>query len=266
MFGAIIGDIVGSRFQFHSHKSKRFEFFHSGCYFTDDSVMTIAIGTSLLECYGNFENLSEVAVSIMQKIGRAYPYCGYGGLFRLWLKSAVPHPYNSYGNGAPMRVSTCGIVGKSLAEVKMLSRKVTEVTHNHPEGLKAAEAIATCVYLARTGSSKKDLLDYVQTYYYPMNFTLDEIRDDYEFDVSSQGSTPQALKAFFESVDFEDAIRNAISIGGDSDTIGAITGAVAGAYYGIPSWMIDKAKTYLDQQLRSLCETFVEQYPMKSTT
>ena len=262
MLGAIIGDIVGSRFEFDNHKSKEFDFFHPGCYFTDDSVMTIAIGASLLECKGNYENLSEVAVSMMRKIGRKYPHCGYGGHFRLWLKSAVPSPYYSYGNGAPMRVSACGIVGNSLDEVKILSRKVTEVTHNHPEGLKAAEAIATCVYLARTGSSKQELFDYVQAHYYPMNFTLDEIREEYEFDVSSQGSTPQGLKAFFESESFEDAIRNAISIGGDSDTIGAITGAVAGAFYGIPSWMIDKSMEYLDKQLHIMCERFVDRHPM----
>lgn len=255
MFGAIIGDIVGSRFEFDNHKSKEFEFFHPGCYFTDDSVMTIAIGAALLECKGNYENLSEVTVSMMRKIGRKYPHCGYGGHFRLWLKSAIPRPYNSYGNGAPMRVSACGIVGNSLEEVKMLSKKVTEITHNHPEGLKAAEAIATCVYLARTGSSKQDLLNYVQTNYYPMDLTLDEIREEYEFDVSSQGSTPQALKAFFESVDFEDAIRNAISIGGDSDTIGAMTGAVAGAFYGIPKAFTDKAKHYLESEFIKIIQS-----------
>lgn len=266
MFGAIIGDIVGSRFEFENQKSKEFDFFHPGCYFTDDSVMTIAIGSALLECKGNYENLSEVAVSMMRKIGRKYPHCGYGGLFRLWLKSAVPRPYNSYGNGAPMRVSACGIVGNSLDEVKMLSRKGTEVTHNHPEGLKAAEAIATCVYLARTGSSKQELFDYVQANYYPMNFTLDEIREEYEFDVSSQGSTPQALKAFFESESFEDAIRNAISFGGDSDTIGAMTGAVAGAFYGIPSWMIEEGNKFLDRYLQYWMKSFDNRYPSRSIT
>ena len=263
VIGAIIGDIVGSKFEFNNWKGKDFPFFHSACRFTDDSVMTIAIGTALLESQADPSRLRDLIVPIMQKIGLAYPYCGYGGSFRKWLKESVPQPYNSYGNGAPMRVSACGIVGKSLDEVKTLSRIVTQVSHNHPEALKTAEAVAGCVFLARSGMDKQVIYDFVRQSYYPLEFTLDAIRAEYDFDVSSQGSTPQALVAFFESRNFEDAIRNAVSIGGDTDTIAAISGSIAGEYYGIPAEMIPKAHFYLDRYLSNLVSAFTAVYPCK---
>ena len=261
MLGAIIGDIVGSRFEFSNIKSKDFEIFHEKCFFTDDSVMTLAIAEAIIESENDFTDLSDRTICCMKEIGRNYPNCGYGGMFRRWMYSEMTEPYNSYGNGAAMRVSACGFVGQSLDEVKDLSRKVTEITHNHPEGLKGAEATAVAIFLARTGSSIQEIEDYIDKNYYPMNFTSDEIRSKYEFNETCQGTVPQAIKAFLESTSFEDAIRNAISIGGDSDTIGAITGGIAEAFYGIPEEMKVIAKTYLDGRLKKICEDFEKVYP-----
>jgi type I restriction enzyme M protein len=266
MIGAIVGDIVGSRFEWHNRKSKRFTFLKGAgesrhpCRFTDDSVMTLAVADAIMKWReaggGSYDALSAEAVTSMQEFGRRYPRAGYGGAFRRWLGSAHPEPYNSWGNGAAMRVSACGWAGRTLEEVKAMSRAVTEVTHNHPEGVKGAEATAVATFLARTGKSMDEIKEVVVRNYYPLDFTLDEIRPGYEFDVSCQGSVPQALEAFFESTSFEDAIRNAISIGGDSDTLGAICGAVAGAYYGVPNDIREKAETFLDGHLLKTLNDF----------
>ena len=261
VLGAVVGDLVGSRFEFHNWKSKDFKFLVSRdekdarhCYFTDDTVMTLAIAEAILmwKHYGieTDEEFSRWAIKFMRRFGSRYPRAGYGGSFRRWLAELSPKPYNSWGNGAAMRVSARGCASLSLDEVKRMSAAVTRVTHNHPEGLKGAEATAVAVCLARQGKSKDEIRAVVVRDYYPIDFTLDEIRDNYRFDVSCQGSVPQALEAFFESDSFEDAIRNAISIGGDSDTLGAICGAVAGAYYGVPDEIRDKAMTFLPQDLR----------------
>ena len=256
MIGAIIGDIVGSRFEWNNIKSKDFDLFSAGCFFTDDSVMTIAVADALIRAKGNLDILSEYAVESMQLIGRPFPDCGYGGSFYHWMYSDNPKPYGSYGNGAAMRVSACGFAAKSLEEAKALSKAVTEVTHNHPEGIKGAEATVVAIYLARSGYSIEEIQQHISTKYYPMDFTLDEIRDTYEFNETCQDTVPQALKAFFESLDFEDAIRNAISIGGDSDTLAAITGGIAEAYYGVPQDIKDKALNYLDEDLLQIVNRF----------
>lgn len=256
MIGAIIGDIVGSRFEWNNIKSKDFDLFTAGCFFTDDSVMTIAVADALIRAKGNLGILSEYAVESMQLIGRPFPDCGYGGSFYHWMYSDDPKPYGSYGNGAAMRVSACGFAAKSLEEAKALSKAVTEVTHNHPEGIKGAEATAVAIYLARSGYSIEEIQQHISTKYYPMDFTLDEIRDTYEFNETCQDTVPQALKAFFESLDFEDAIRNAISIGGDSDTLAAITGGIAEAYYGVPQDIKEKALNYLDEDLLQIVNRF----------
>lgn len=260
MYGAIIGDIAGSRFEWNSNKSKEFEFFHAACRFTDDSVMSVAVCDALLNCKEDISDLGANAVKSMQTLGRKYPYAGYGGNFRSWIYSANPRPYYSWGNGAAMRVGGCGFAASSMEEAKELSRRVTEVTHNHPEGIKGAEAAAVAVFLAKTGKSMSEIREHITQNYYDIDFTLDEIRESYRFDVSCQGSVPQALEAFFESTDFEDAIRNAISIGGDSDTIAAITGSVAEAYYGIPEGMREAAAAYLDENLLSVLEEFGRKY------
>lgn len=263
MLGAIIGDIVGSRFEWNNNRSKQFDFLTYKCSVTDDSIMSLAIAKALLESKAVYSDLSENAVKYMQGIGRHYPNCGYGGRFRDWVHSDNPKPYGSYGNGSAMRVSACGFVANSLEEVKQLSKAVTEVTHNHPEGLKGAEATAVAIFLARSGKNILEIRDYITKNYYPLNFTLDGIRDSYEFNESCQDTVPQALEAFFESKDFEDAIRNAISIGGDSDTLAAITGGIAEAYYGIPTEIRKHALTFLDERLLKILIAFENKYPSK---
>ena len=262
MLGAIIGDIVGSRFEWNNSKSKSFEFITDGCHITDDSIMTLAVARAILACNGRYDRLDEAAVVAMREIGRPYPHCGYGGKFQQWMYSDDPQPYNSFGNGAAMRVSPCGFAARSLDEVKLLARKVTEVSHNHPEGIKGAEATAVCVYLARTGKSIAEIREYVNAAYYPLDFTLDGIRAAYRFDVSCQGSVPQAITAFLESTDFEDAIRNAVSIGGDSDTIAAIAGGIAEAYYGVPTALRRQALAFLDNRLAAILVDFENAHPL----
>lgn len=266
LVGAIVGDIVGSRFEWRNCKSKDFTLLvGSGdsvppCCFTDDTVMTLAIADAIMKWRvagdTSYDALSSCAIKSMQAFWRRHPHAGYGGAFRAWLRDEDPLPYNSWGNGAAMRVSACGWAGNTIEEVKAMSRAVTEVTHNHPEGIKGAEVTAVATFLARTGKPIAGIREVVVGDYYPLDFTLDEIRDGYEFDVSCQGSVPQSLEAFFESTSFEDAIRNAISIGGDSDTIGAICGAVAGAYYGVPDEISAKAMTFLTSDLVETLDGF----------
>jgi type I restriction enzyme M protein len=263
MLGAIIGDIAGSRFEFNNYKAKDFQFLHSRCKPTDDSLMTLAVAEAILSCKPDRSDLPDQAVRCMQEIGRRYPHAGYGNRFSRWLELPDPRPYGSFGNGAAMRVSPCGFAARDLEDAKMLSKMVTAVTHNHPEGLKGAEAAAVAVYLARTGKSMSEIREVICKEYYPLDFTLDEIRPGYSFDVSCQGSLPPALEAFFESTDYEDTIRNAISIGGDSDTLAAIAGGIAEAYYGIPAALREKALAFLyPDELRILTD-FEKQYPPK---
>lgn len=260
MIGAIIGDIAGSRFEWQNHKGKDFELFTSGCAPTDDSIMTLALADAILKCKGNYSMLEEEATYYMQVYGREYPNTGYGGMFRRWIFSYDPKPYNSYGNGAAMRVSPCGFAANTLEEAVMLAQTVTQVTHNHPEAMKAAKAVSSAIYLGRTGKSLDEIKAHITEHYYCIDFTLDEIRPAYRFDVTCQGSVPQAFEAFFESTDFEDAIRNAISIGGDSDTIAAITGGMAEAYYGVPDKLRQQAMAFLDYKQKAVLVNFEKRF------
>lgn len=261
MLGAIIGDIVGSRFEWDNHKDKNFEFFTKKCFPTDDSIMTLALAKAILVSKPDHSDLSENAIACMQGVGRNYPNCGYGGRFYNWMFSDDPQPYNSFGNGAAMRISAAGFAAKSLEEAKLLSKLMTEVTHNHSEGIKGAEATAVAIYMAKTGCSMQKIRDCITSNYYPINFTLDEIRYSYMYNVTCQETVPQAFEAFFESTGFEDAIRNAISIGGDSDTLAAICGGIAEAYYGIPTDIREPALTFLDPGLKKILIQFERKYP-----
>jgi len=252
MLGALIGDIAGSRFEWNNIKSKEFELLTYRCHPTDDSIMSLAVAQALM----SEGNLRDNTVTSMQTLGRKYPNAGYGGKFRKWIASNNPQPYNSFGNGAAMRVSPCGFAASSIEEAITLAHEVTCVTHNHPEGMKAAEAVSVAIFLARTGKSLLEIRDYIEQNYYKTNFTLDSIRQTYSFEVSCQGSVPQAFEAFFESTGFEDTIRNAISIGGDSDTIAAIAGGMAEAYYGIPSDLRKHALTFLDKMQLDILNAF----------
>ena len=265
MLGAVIGDIAGSRFERHPHKNKEFDLLTQlgGCRPTDDSVMTVAIADAILECEGNYSELGTKAVKYMQQAGRKYPHAGYGGKFRTWLASPAPRPYQSFGNGSAMRVSPCAYAANTLEEAIELSRAVTEVTHNHPEGIKGAEAVTVALFLALHGKNILEIRDYINKHYYPMNFTLASIRDSYHFDVTCQGSVPQAILAFLESSDFEDAIRNAVSLGGDSDTQAAIAGSIAEAYYGIPAETRKLAFTFLDEYMLSTVNRFEAKYGIR---
>ena len=261
MIGAIIGDIVGSRFEFDNYRKKDFQLFHKDCFATDDSIMTLAIADAIMECKSNFSHLGEQAVKSMRTIGQPYPDCGYGGKFAQWMYGVIDGPYNSFGNGAAMRVSACGWAADSIEEAKVLSKAVTEVTHNHPEGLKGAEAIATSVYiLGRKRKHKKAVRDWISDNYYDLDFTIDQIRPTYKFNETCQETVPQAIEAFLESTDFEDAIRIAVSLGGDSDTVAAITGSLAEAYYGVPNALRVEAETFLDERLKAILERFEAKY------
>ena len=256
MLGAIIGDIVGSRFEFFYHKSKDFEFFHKDCSITDDSVMTIAVANALMLCDEDYSKLSEIATREMVDIGRSYPNAGFGGHFINWIFSDDHEPYGSFGNGAAMRISPVGFIAKTMDEVRDLTYKVTSISHNHPEGLKGAEATAMAIFLARQGKIIPEIRAFINEYYYKLDFTLDEIRDSYVHVESCQESVPQAITAFLESTSFEDTIRNAISIGGDCDTTAAIAGGIAEAYYGIPAKLQEQAKQYLDETFIDIISEF----------
>lgn len=232
MYGAIIGDIVGSKYEFNNIKTKDFPFISNGCGFTDDTIMTVAVAKALLWTRQEEGDFRKLLIEEMKRLGREYPFPqgGYGRRFSQWLAYGGA-PYNSYGNGAAMRVSPCGLMAVTLEEALALAKAAAEVTHNHPEGIKGAQAIAAAVFMAKTQESKQSIRAYISEHFYPLDRTLDEIRPDYGFHESCQQSVPEAIIAFLESTDFEDAIRNAVSLGGDSDTIGAMTGAIAWSYY-----------------------------------
>lgn len=258
MLGAITGDIIVSVYEFNNLKCKDFTLFDKKCRFTDDTVMTCAVAKSLKSWVGvkSDELFTEALINNMKQLGREYPYAGYGGMFSQWLTSDTREPYNSFGNGSAMRVSPVAWVAEGLEEAERLARLTAIVTHNHPEGVKGAQAIAGATYLAAEGATKAHIRDYIVKEYYPLNRTLDEIRLTYKFDATCQGSVPQAITAFLESTDFEDAIRNAVSIGGDSDTIAAMCGAVAEAFYGIPDEIYDTALSFLDNDLLDIYDEF----------
>lgn len=245
MNGAIIGDIVGSIYEWNNIKSKDFPLFSPGCFFTDDTVMTLAIAEGLING-GSAEDF----IAAIKKYGRLYPDSGYGGRFGSWLFSDNINPYNSWGNGSAMRVSPVAWAFDILSEVEKYAEISAAVTHNHPEGIKGAQATAAVIFLARKGKTKEEIKAYIENKYgYNLNRSLDEIRPNYRFNESCQETVPEAIIAFLESVDFEDAIRNVISLGGDSDTLATITGSIAEAAYGIPKEIKEKALSILDQGL-----------------
>lgn len=267
MIGAIIGDIVGSRFEFieDDDRGKDFKLFTGLCRATDDTFMTVAVAQALFLCKGDYSTLANQTINCMRNVARAHPNTGWGEKFYHWLfDSNKSSPINSYGNGAGMRISPVGWVADSEAELKSLANIVTAVTHNHPEGLKGGEAIALCVYLARIGADKLTIRKRAAEYYPILNdksFTISSLQVSYGYDsrgkwVTCQGSVPHAILAFLESDSFEDAVRNAVSIGGDSDTIGAMAGSIAEAFYGVPIELEDQAVSYLSDDLKGIYYAF----------
>ena len=270
MLGAIVGDIVGSVYEWNNIKTKDFPLFREDCFFTDDTVMTGAVAEAIMN-----GGQKDDFIDAMKKYGRMYPDAGYGARFGNWVDSEDREPYNSFGNGSAMRVSPCAWVMDATTdelptEVKRLTQLSSEVTHNHPEGIKGAMATADAIFMCRyffgghasdNGQSNSDTPEEIKRhikehiekeYGYDLSKTLDEIRPTYRFNETCQDTVPQAIVAFLESTDFEDAIRNAISLGGDSDTLAAITGSIAEAAYGIPDWITDKVYTYLDEPLKDV--------------
>jgi ADP-ribosylglycohydrolase len=255
MLGAIAGDVIGSVYEWRPIKSTEFPLFSSHNTFTDDSVLTVAVAEALLQGSGY--------AAVLQAYYQRYPHAGYGGSFQNWASSGSSEPYNSWGNGSAMRVSPVGWARDTLEEVLAEAQRSAEVTHNHPEGIKGAQATAGAVFLARTGHSKEAIQATIaQRFGYDLDTPLDVIRPGYTFDVSCQGSVPQAIRAFLEAADYEDTVRQAISLGGDSDTQAAIAGGIAEAFYGgVPEHIATQVwNNALDEPLREVVRAFRAAY------
>lgn len=256
MLGALVGDIIGSVYEFYNTKSMDFELFSPNTEFTDDSVMTLAVAKWLMK---DETHSTDYLIRCMQELGNCHPNAGYGGRFCCWLEEENPQPYYSWGNGSGMRVSPVGLYAKTLDETLRLAAVTASVSHNHPEGVKGAQAIAASVFLAKEGKSKQDIKRYVEEAFgYNLHRTIAEIRPRYGFDVSCQGSVPEAIIAFLEGNTFEEVIRLAISIGGDSDTIGCMAGAIAACIYPIPEEIARRCDSVLTYDLRKIKDDFVD--------
>ena len=259
MFGAILGDIIGSPYEFdRGNKSKEFPLFSSKSHFTDDTVMTIAVAEAFMDCSPDStdDEIRQKLVDSMRKYGKLYPDAGYGNRFMVWLLSN-PKPYNSYGNGSAMRVSSVAWLYNDMETVRRMARLSADVTHNHPEGIKGAEATASAIFLARTGHSKAEIKAYIeQEFGYSLNRTCDEIRPTYFHVESCQETVPEAITAFLEGNDFEDVIRTAVSLGGDCDTLTAIAGSIAEGFYGVRDGLKAECKKRLDSRLLDVVERF----------
>lgn len=262
MYGAILGDIIGSPYEFdRGNKTKDFPLFSRYSEFTDDTVMTIAAADAFLPVQPEMEDevIRQRVIAKMQKYGSLYPHAGYGGRFRHWLWDRYPQPYNSWGNGSAMRVSSVGWLYNDLETVRRMARQSAEVTHNHPEGIKGAEATASAIFLARTGSTKAEIKAYIEeNFHYDLNRTCDEIRPDYYHVESCQETVPEAITAFLEGQSFEDVIRTAVSLGGDCDTLTCIAGSMAEAFYGVPEELKEECRSRLPEPLLNLLVRFDE--------
>lgn len=252
MYGAIIGDIMGSPYEFAGNREYWFPLLYNRMRFTDDTVMTLAVADALMDSSDR-----DMLIAKMKDIGRRYPDSGYGNRFAVWLFSDDNKPYNSYGNGSAMRVSSVGWLFDTIDDTRRTARMTAEVTHNHEEGIKGAEAVASAIFFARTGRTKHFIRTYIEDNFgYDLHRSADEIRMDYKFDATCQGSVPEAITCFLESRNFEDALRTAISLGGDADTQGAITGSIAEAYYGVSDRMKEEFREYLPKEFTDILDKF----------
>ena len=260
MYGAILGDIIGSVYEWDNIKTKDFPLLIPRSRFTDDSAMTVAVAEALLDALGKDRAARRDAViRSMQKWGRRYPNAGYGGRFYDWLHDRHPHPYNSWGNGSAMRVSSAGWLYDTLEETLQAAEDTAIVTHNHPEGIKGAQCVAAVIFLLRNGKTKEEIRTFVtDTFGYDLTRTCDEIRPGYKFDVSCQGTVPQAVTAFLEGTGFEDVIRTAVSLGGDCDTLTCIAGGMAEAMYGVPEELKEECRKRLKPDMVKVLDRFGE--------
>ncbi|MCR5761220.1 MAG: ADP-ribosylglycohydrolase family protein [Sphaerochaetaceae bacterium] len=263
MLGAIIGDTVGSRFEWHNIHTKKFEFLMPSCNLTDDSIMTIALAQAIMDWEdsgfrdkNDYSKLSEFAVKRMREFGSLYPRAGYGGHFAQWLRYPDMGPYNSCGNGSAMRVSPVGWAARDLEDCIKMSRAVTEVTHNHPDGIMGAEATAVQIFLARNGFNKEELKTYEEGHYYKIPYDMAYLRKNYRWYSVCDGTCQAAFQSLYEASDFEDSIRNCMCIGGDCDTTGAICGAIAEAVFGIPQEIEKKIYCFMDERQKKVVESF----------
>ncbi len=257
MIGAIAGDIIGSVYEWNNIKTKHFPLFTDKSFFTDDTVLTAAVADAILSGKNYQESI--------RTIGTRYPDSGYGGMFMKWLYSDNPQPYNSWGNGSAMRASAVGFAFDSEDDVLRESRLTAEITHNHPEGIKGAQATALAIFLARSGVGKEQIRQRIPIDFgYDLGRTVDSIRPDYKYDVSCQGTVPGAIISFLDSVSFEDAIRNAVSLGGDTDTLACITGGIAEAFYGVPSEIREEARKKLTADLLEIVDAFYLRFMKKN--
>jgi ADP-ribosylglycohydrolase len=254
MLGAIIGDIIGSSYEFKGIKTTKFRLLTSDSRFTDDTVLTVAVADCILHDLDY--------AKIFKEYGHHYPNARYGGRFGSWLQSPELKPYNNYGNGSAMRVSPVGFAFDTIDDVLREAERSASPTHNHPEGIKGAQAIASAIFLARTGKGKKEIREFIEKRFgYSLGRTLDEIRPDYRFDETCQGSVPEAIIAFLESTDYEDAIRKAVSLGGDADTLACMAGGIAEAFYKkIPPNIVRRANEILDKELLAIVDEFVSRF------
>jgi ADP-ribosylglycohydrolase len=257
MLGALTGDTIGSIYEWENIKTTEFPLFQERCHFTDDSVLTVALAEAILtgKSYG----------TLMRQYYGRYPEAGYGGSFHEWARSKHPAPYGSWGNGAAMRISPVGWAFETLGMVLKKAEEYTALTHNHPEGIKGAKATAAAIYMGRTGATKNEIRNYVtKNFGYDLSKTCDAIRPGYEFDVSCQGTVPPAFVAFLESTDFESAIRLAISLGGDTDTLACITGSIAEAFYGsVPEHIALQTFSFVDDQLSRVTKEFMKRFVIR---
>lgn len=259
MLGAIAGDIIGSVYEFTKQKQYDFEMLPKGSRFTDDSVMTVAVAHWLSHCdeEGNTDHSKDHLVKCMQTLGHEYPFAGYGSSFNAWLWCEDPQPYNSWGNGAAMRVSPVGLYAETLDEALELAKITAEVSHNHPEGIKGAQAVASAVWMAKHGYTKDEIRDYIMArFHYDLTRTVDEIRLGYQWDVSCQGSVPESIICFLEGTDFMDVVRLAVSLGGDADTMASIAGSIAACIYPIPECIENECEKILPPLLYNYMQMF----------
>lgn len=263
MLGTILGDIIGSPYEHHkTHpmKTKDFPLFSERCRFTDDTVTTIAVAEALMQGKKDRHGYVTPLRNRLRYWCRKYPNAGFGGFFRKWFMKEHAAPYGSFGNGAAMRVSPAGWVGQNLDEVQELAELTAVVSHDHEQAIVGAMAVASAIYLARIGTSKDEIRAYIQAHWYPLDTSVDDIRPDYSFAVDTAHSVPEAITCFLESTSFEDAVRNAVSLGGDTDTQAAMAGSIAEAYYGIPKELEQKGYLYLPDEMRHVVTLFQDQY------
>ena len=261
MIGAILGDMIGAPFEFdRGEKTKEFQMFSVETRFTDDSVMTVAVAEAMMDSYGKSDGeIRSALVKSMQAWGRRYPHAGYGGMFRNWLVEKDPKPYNSFGNGSAMRVSSVGWLYDTIEKTRHAARLTAEVSHNHPEGIKGAEVTASAIFLARMGFSKDEIKDYIiKEFGYDLSRTIEEIRPGYHHVETCQETVPEAITAFLEGDNFEDVIRTAVSLGGDCDTLTCIAGGIAEAFYGVPEEFKEECELRLTDEMKSVVKMFEE--------